>query len=344
MRAQWPHLLASFFSLSILVEPLTVRADPADEKAAAQVLFDEARALVERGDFAGACPKFAESQRIDPGLGTMLWLADCYENSGQTASAWAAFEAAAGTAAVRHDDREKVARARAGGLEPKLVRLKIDVPRVASGGLAILRDGVLLGAAEWGVAVPVDPGRHTIAATAPGHLRWSASVLVSQTDAVKEVVVPVLDPDPNAARGALEPAARASEPAVGSKPTVSPLSPLSKPQGTFQRQAGFAVGGVGIAAILAGAFFSLRAKAMYDESNDGTAPHCLPDNECDAAGKTFRSEASSLATVATIAMSAGLVGAVGGAVLYFTAPSAFPQAVAFAPGASGGSVDVRWGW
>jgi hypothetical protein len=314
---------------------LCAHADPADEKAAAQVLFDQGRALVERGDFEGACPKFAESQRIDPGLGTILWLADCYENDGKTASAWGAFMAAAGTAALRHDERERIARERAANLEPKLVRLRIGVPADPPPGLAIRRDGMMLGNAEWGVAVPVDPGTHVVTATAPGRSPWSTSIRVSEADGLAAIAVPELDPVPVAALTPKAPRSAATEATV-----------TSRPDGTFQRAAGLGVGGAGVAALLAGAFVSLRAKATYDESNAGTAPHCLSDNECDAAGKAYRSQADSLATVATIAMTAGLVGAVGGAVLYFTAPSAAPRAVAVAPlnGAAGGTVRVRWEW
>jgi len=330
-------------ALAVFAVALRANADPADEKAAAQVLFDEGRALVDRGDFDGACPKFAESQRIDPGLGTMLWLADCYENSGKTASAWGAFMAAAGTAALRHDEREKVARERAAHLEPKLVRLRIGIPADLPAGLVIRRDGMTLGNAEWDVAVPVDPGTHVVTATAPGRSPWSTSIRVEVDDRLAAVAVPTLEPVPSAAtkllRTAAAEAAEPVEPAGNNGGT-------SRSDGSLQRTAGLGVAGAGVAAPLAGAFVSLRAKATYDESNAGTTPHCLPDNECDAAGKAYRSDAESLATVATVAMTAGLVGAVGGAVLYFTAPSAAPRAVALAPsnGFAGGTVRVRWEW
>src|SRR5579863_10294220 len=94
------------------------RADPpVDRKASAQVIFDEARDLVVQKKFAEACPKFAESLRLDRGLGTMLWLADCFENNGQTASAWVQFKEAAAAAALANDPREKVARRRVAALE-----------------------------------------------------------------------------------------------------------------------------------------------------------------------------------------------------------------------------------
>jgi hypothetical protein len=140
-----------------------------DSKAEAQALFDEGRNLVEHRQFQEACPKFAESQRLDPGIGTELWLADCYENNGQVASAWASFKEAAATAALVHDKRETVARDRATALETKIPRLMIVVSDTAAvQGLEVRRDGVIMASTAWGFALPVDPGVHTIAATSLG--------------------------------------------------------------------------------------------------------------------------------------------------------------------------------
>src|SRR5207245_4895145 len=79
------------------------------------------------GKVAEACPKFAESNRLDAGIGTMLYLADCYEKSGQTASAWAQFREVASLAARQGDPREKIARERVARLEPKLSKLSVSV-------------------------------------------------------------------------------------------------------------------------------------------------------------------------------------------------------------------------
>src|SRR6478735_9605838 len=53
-------------------------ASPTDQ-AKAEALFDEGRRLLAAARFAEACPKFAESQRLDSALGTLLNLGDCYE-------------------------------------------------------------------------------------------------------------------------------------------------------------------------------------------------------------------------------------------------------------------------
>ena len=73
----------------------TARAQ--DTTAAAHALFDEGKKLVEKGDFAGACPKFRASLDLEVKLGTRLALATCLEKIGRTASAWAEFRDAAAT-------------------------------------------------------------------------------------------------------------------------------------------------------------------------------------------------------------------------------------------------------
>ena len=76
-------LFASFISFSGAV--VAQERDP----AAAQALFDQGRDLMRQNKHAEACPKLAESNRLDPAIGTLFHLADCYEQSGRVASAWA---------------------------------------------------------------------------------------------------------------------------------------------------------------------------------------------------------------------------------------------------------------
>src|SRR5262245_23511913 len=81
-----------------LLAPGLARADVSADKAAAEALFNHAKQLVKEGKLSEACPKFEESLRLDPGIGTLLYLADCQEKAGKTASAWARFLEAAAAA------------------------------------------------------------------------------------------------------------------------------------------------------------------------------------------------------------------------------------------------------
>src|SRR5690348_16268833 len=162
-------------AVATCLPPNIAFAQGASNEAAAQALFDQARTLMQSGKLVEACAKFAESNRLSPGAGTMLNLGACYEKNGQTASAWAIYADAASAAdKANRKDWATRARTRMTAIAPDLSKLTINVPAGAKvDGLAIKRDATDLGASGWGVAIPVDPGSHTIAAIVPGHKPWS---------------------------------------------------------------------------------------------------------------------------------------------------------------------------
>lgn len=165
------------------------------DRAAADTLFQEARTLAQEKDFARACPKFAASQELDPKPGRLLALGDCYEQKGDTASAWSTFREAASAARVVQDDaREKEAIRRADQLEPNLSKLVVNVPQTTrADGLEVRRNGNVVVEALWGSAFPVDPGPQLIEATAPGRVRWSRVFDVPATPGTTTTEVPALE-------------------------------------------------------------------------------------------------------------------------------------------------------
>lgn len=245
----------------LLLTPLASRAaDPLEDfpdAAHAQTLIREARALMHTGNYRDACPKLEESLRLEAGIGeagigTQFDLADCNEQIGKLATAWAGFLAVASQSkAANQNDREKSARRRARALESRLPKLVIAVSS-AEQGLEVKRDGIALDTAGWGAAVHVDPGTHRVTVTVPGKKPWLTMVQAKE-GATTRVHVP--RDLPAAAPSATAPAATAPAdpapapadpaPAAASDPSPEGLPPseLEEPD-AMPRMFGWAVAGV----------------------------------------------------------------------------------------------------
>jgi tetratricopeptide (TPR) repeat protein len=93
----------------------------AADRARATALFREGRALMATGRNGEACPKLAESQRLDPSGGTLLNLALCDERAGQLARARREFDEAAAVARREgRADREAEATTRARAIAARI--------------------------------------------------------------------------------------------------------------------------------------------------------------------------------------------------------------------------------
>ncbi len=197
----------------------------AQTSGAAELAFREGRQLMNQGRFKEACPKFAESQRLDPAPGTQLNLADCYEKLGLTATAWETFRAAE-TAATRtgQADFASEARKRAIALEPRLCKLAITAAE-PGGGLEVRLDGTPV-TRLVGSAMPIDPGHHVVAAAAPGKRPWSRTVEIERPGMTETVEIPALPAAPGATAAPAEPSPtveRRARPA-GSSHRMTPLA------------------------------------------------------------------------------------------------------------------------
>ncbi len=157
-------------------------AEPsAADIAAAEELFRQARAAMEREAYDKACALFEESLRLERATGTLWHLGRCYEATERLASAWAAYlELAAEARRLDEPRKVEAARQRAAKLEPRIPRLVIELaPDGDVEGLAVFRDGRRVAAASLGAALPVDAGLHRVRAVAPHHQPWETTVQVS---------------------------------------------------------------------------------------------------------------------------------------------------------------------
>jgi hypothetical protein len=177
---------------------LWAQSTPQD-RAAADALYEESSRLIKEGRFADACAKLEASQKLDPGIGTLLRLGYAYEQLGKSASAWSAYNDAEAAARKAGDKRAEEAAKQAKRIEPNLSRMLLDVaPANQGAGIEIRRDDKVVDPAVWTTAVPVDPGAHTISATKPGKQAWQTVITVEAKPGVTTVRVGVLIDAPEA--------------------------------------------------------------------------------------------------------------------------------------------------
>lgn len=272
--------------------------------ALAESLFREGKSLMDKKDFARACPKFAESLRQDASSGSALALGVCYAGLGKTASAWSAYLTAATLA--RRDgrkDREKAAAQRAAELEKKLahVTLELSPETRALAGLEVKQDESAVGSAAWENA-PVDPGVHKIVVTASHKKPFETEFTVDTTASSQVVKIPVLEDE-----------------------YVAPPEQPSKPQTDKQtgdkpsalRTTGYVVGGVGLAALAVGGIFGAVAISKASDAKS----HC-PTPQCsDQNAVNDNHTAGTFADISTVTMSLGGVALVAGVIFVLTSPS-----------------------
>jgi len=297
---------------------LAPKAAAADEPARAEQLFQAARALVEKGDYASACPKLEESSKLEPAVGTQFNLADCYEHVGRTASAYTLFRQVAAIArAAGKFERERSAKERAAKLESNLARVHVTVEAPAPGIDVRLDDAPIEHGAAAG-AVPVDPGKHVLRASAPSRTPWE-SELTALAGKTAEVVVPELvDPTPRS---------RA--------PAPPPVTADAPPPRT-QRTIALVTGGVGVAGLVVGAVAGAVALSGRSDA-ERQCPEATYHFRCPTqAGADAWSSAASAGTVSTIGFIAGGILLAGATTLWLTAPRAQTRV-----GASGAGLRIE---
>jgi len=301
-QCQRPARRVAFFLVATLALHSPPAAAQAENEAAARALFEDARRLIKEGNYTGACPKLEAAAKIQAGPGVLLNLGDCYEHTNRTASAWTEFAEAASmaTRAGRTEQAEEANR-RKSLLDPKLSRLLVrvteDVP-----GLAILRDGASIDRTAWGASLPVDPGEHTVTASAAGWLSWSASVRIVEPGDVL-VEIPRLQAPPQ------EPATRTVE---ANRPAFVWTPPRIAGTGAV----GAGVVGMGIAGVL-----TILAKTESNRAEQESGDNQKADSATAVRDGNF----------ATAFVIGGGVLTVAGIVLWLAAPAMHARVTANGP-------------
>lgn len=329
--------VATFASVQALAEPT------AAERGLAAALFEQGRTLMGDGKIDEACIKLAESQRLDPGGGTLLNLALCHEKQGKIATAWTEFREA--RALARKDnrpDRESAADGEIAKLEPLVSKISVVISSdVKVAGITVEVDGLPLPEAAWGTQFPVDPGTRKIIVKAPGYREWNSTIEITATARTADVNVPKLEkaaagatpPVPTSSSSAMPPLNEASSPPMTQPPATEPDAPMSS-----MRKGGFVVGGIGLALVGVGAIAGGVAVAKKEEANDG-----CPGKICADKGKVELSkEAVAFANLSTAGFAIGLAGLAVGTILIIKAPKNAPAQASLSIGPQFVSVAGRF--
>lgn len=155
-------------------------------------LFRLGRAAMLDNRFDEACPMLAESQRLEPHVGTLLNLAACDERRGHYGSSWVEYQKA--LTAARADgqfDRVQLAEQRIAAIEPKVPWLRVST--TASDVVVTLDSGDLVRAA-LGTEMPVDPGPHLVTASRDGKRVFEERVEIREGEH-RTVTITPLQPD-----------------------------------------------------------------------------------------------------------------------------------------------------
>ncbi|HTM46647.1 MAG TPA: hypothetical protein VL137_16945 [Polyangiaceae bacterium] len=257
------------------------------------------------GRVAEACPKFAESNKLEPGAGTLLNLAACNEQLGKTATAWSQFSEAFHLLAT-DEQRAAFAQQHRDDLAAKLSKLTIQVPKQAQvPGLVVTMDGIAVGDAAWGNAMPIDPGPHKLEASANGYKTWDGDVQVGATSDSASITIPTLEstapaPAPSGATAGAQ-SDVGGEAKMGGRPITTPVI----------------IAGAATIALAAGAGITgglyLGKKSSYDEING--KPGADP-----AEIQSRKDSLDSMGTVNLVFTGGAIAGAAATLILYFTTP------------------------
>jgi hypothetical protein len=300
------RVLTAGVVLLALESPAAAEGPTVPAPGSADTLFDEARHLRDEGNVTLACTRFAQSQKLAAGIGVTLYLADCYERLGRTASAWTEFRLAEKLANERGDKREAVAHAHAEALEASLSHLTIAVAPSLRGRSEVRLDGELVPAEAWNVAWPVDAGDHAVALTPSGQ---TPRVLTAHVEAGGPSVVVRFD-EPDAVVPVTSPAT-ATPPAAEVQP---PAPPPSDPAAT-RRWGILGLLGAGVAGIGVGAGCLVAKNQSMSNGGPSGSPH----------------QDDGAAMWSAVGFAGGGAALVSAVVLYLTAPASKDAAWSVSP-------------
>ncbi|NVB82278.1 MAG: tetratricopeptide repeat protein [Kofleriaceae bacterium] len=297
-------------SATLLSLALVAGVASANNKDKADALFKQGKKLMSEKRYADACEAFEKSNKLDPGIGTQLNIAKCYEEWGKIGRAFLAYQEAEAMAKAAKDSREPKIHELVEGLDSQAPRLTIKLPKdTSTNGLTVTLDGDKV--TKFGEPFVIDPGPHTIEYSISGGAKKDRVVPVER-GGDSEVTLDI----PKGGKPDVIAVVRHDVKADTKPDTKQEVQP--PPPGRNMRLGGIVIGGAGVIAIGVSSIMTLSARGKY---NDALDAHCGGmKTTCDDEGLTLTHDARSTANTATVIFIAGTAAVAGGVLLYLFAP------------------------
>lgn len=290
MIARW---CAAIAMVALALAPERRAAAQAPPKA--EVLFQDGLEAMKAGDYATACPKLAESYRLDPLPGAGFTLAECEAGWGKVATALGhyttfleALSAMPHERRARFEERRRIAVDKLAMLTPLAPELTIDLSAGVSRDIVVKRDGLVVPPSSYGIGKKVDPGEHHLTAESGGALIWERRVTLGQRDRARVEVTP-------------------SSASSTARPGGSSLSTTAGGTRSWLYVAA-GVGALGLTTGIVSGAVAWSQKSTIDEN--------CTNRRCNAEGSSAVSTGQTAALVSSISFPIGIVGAVGAVLLY----------------------------
>ena len=314
------------FALMLTLSLSVKAAHAQDSAAAADLLFNDARAAMAAKKFDVACAKFRESNRLDPAVGTLFNLANCEAQRGHLVASLALYRQVL-EKLPRDDPRASVAKAQVQSLDARVPRLTIRARGDMPAGTTVNVAGLVLSPDSLNSPLPLNPGSYAISVVAPGRATQEFSITLAEGDVAE---FPVF----------VGPSTSASPPRVAPAAVVTSSQPIRAGDDDDRKTRGLlAYMGIGVGAaeitlgIITG-LFGLHEEALGNlNCSDVT-------RTCNQPGYDANQSAKSLATVSSVGFVVGVLAGGAGTYLWLTLPEAKPGAA----GTGGMSNATLVGW
>ena len=273
-------------------------------------LFKEGRDLMKAGHFVEACSKFAQSQDLDPQLGTLFNLAQCDEKIGKLATALAAYREV--VAKDSNPKRKALAAEYQSKLEPRVPKLVVQVAKPPP-SLVVTLDGPTGGKPiDANMPLEIDLGEYTVVARADGFRELSTKVQIDTEGETKTVPI-------NLALVHGEETVSVPKPVTPPPATTTTTTTTVEPSHRARNGKLVLIGG---GALVAGGviFGVLASSAWSDAQNVCGGTVCPTQGQVDMA-ESHVNDARSYGNVSTGLVAGGAVVAALGIYLWLTAPS-----------------------